>query len=148
PKFEVVKAYYEPADGSKPGADVTAKVKQLVDSGELSIGATNSNFGDPTPNIVKRLRIEYTLDGKPMTKTAGENQNVELGPPENEVTPSSFDIRAGSGGYQLIPWERGEYRVDLTDRRSTGVRVDKGASVTPVVGSWTVKFAKDWGAPS
>src|SRR5262249_4655562 len=97
PKIEIGKAYYEPADG-RPGADVTAKVKQLVDAGEVSIAATNSNFGDPAVNIVKRLRIEYTLDGKPMTRTAPENQSIELGPAGEEVSKPDYEVRNGPEG--------------------------------------------------
>src|SRR5262249_6782696 len=61
PRVEVQKAFYEPADG-RPGADVTAKVAAMVASGQYDIPATNGVFGDPTPLIVKQLRVEYTLN--------------------------------------------------------------------------------------
>src|SRR5205823_1246909 len=84
PRIEIRKAFYEPADGRPGGVDVTAKVAALVARGEYSIPATNELFGDPTFNVVKRLRVEYLVDGKPARKTAGENETLDLieGPEE------------------------------------------------------------------
>ncbi|MBN2310690.1 MAG: DUF1080 domain-containing protein [Candidatus Hydrogenedentes bacterium] len=61
-----------------PSADVTAKVAQIVESGSLSIEASNSNFGDPAPNIVKQLSVTYLDGGTPTTKTVKENETLVL----------------------------------------------------------------------
>jgi len=62
-----------------PSKDVTEKVKQLVESGALSVDASNANFGDTAPGLVKHLRVSYEVNGTPMTKTAAENQTLALG---------------------------------------------------------------------
>ncbi len=59
-------------------ADVTDKVKQLVDSGAPSVDATNANFGDTAPGTPKKLRIDYQVHGESLSKTVNENQSVKL----------------------------------------------------------------------
>ncbi|MEA3364607.1 MAG: HEAT repeat domain-containing protein, partial [Candidatus Hydrogenedentes bacterium] len=70
------------AYGDLPGGaskDVTAKVAQMVQSGAMAIGASNANFGgDPAPNIVKQLRIDYTMNGVEHSKTVSEGQTLNL----------------------------------------------------------------------
>jgi len=70
------------AYGDLPGGaskDVTAKVAQMVQSGAMAIGASNANFGgDPAPNIVKQLRIDYTVNGVEHSKTVSEGQTLNL----------------------------------------------------------------------
>ncbi|MCC6695072.1 MAG: DUF1080 domain-containing protein [Candidatus Hydrogenedentes bacterium] len=61
-----------------PSADVIEKVKSIVDSGALSVEATNANFGDPAPGAVKRLRIDYSENGAPASKTVQENETLKL----------------------------------------------------------------------
>lgn len=59
-----------------PAADVTKKVADLVKGGALAVEATNGNFGDPAHGVVKRLRVDYTVNGVAASKTAGENETV------------------------------------------------------------------------
>lgn len=59
-----------------PSADVTGKVAAIVKSGSLSVAASNGNFGDPAPSIVKRLRVDYTDNEVPFSKTVQENQSL------------------------------------------------------------------------
>jgi len=61
-----------------PTADVTGKVAEIVKSGSLSIGASNGNFGDPTPGKKKQLRVDYTENGAPASKTVNENETLVL----------------------------------------------------------------------
>ncbi|HOX39606.1 MAG TPA: DUF1080 domain-containing protein [Candidatus Brocadiia bacterium] len=81
----IVKAVYGALpDG--PSADVTAKVAQIIKSGAFSIDASNANFGDTAPSIVKQLRVDYTENGVAQSKTVPENQTLKLtsatAPPE------------------------------------------------------------------
>lgn len=79
-KFEVRKATYEAAEG-RGGADVTEKVKALVQNGKLVMDVTNAVLGgDPTPGRAKRLNLEYIVDGKPQTITVREGEHLELPP--------------------------------------------------------------------
>ena len=68
--------YGDLPDGQK--ADVTEKVAAAADTGTLSIAASNDNFGDPASGIVKKLRVDYTFDGKDMNKTAGEGETLTI----------------------------------------------------------------------
>ena len=64
----IVKAEYgDLPDG--PSADVTKKVAALVKAGALAVDASNGNFGDPANGRVKKLRVEYTVNGVPASKT-------------------------------------------------------------------------------
>src|SRR5579863_1763338 len=61
-KLVVTKATYgDLPDGGK--TDVTEKVVAMVKDDKLKVEATNDNFGDPADGIVKKLTVEYTIDG-------------------------------------------------------------------------------------
>ena len=87
PKLEITRATYEATDGAGK-ANVTAKVKSLMQDGRLVLDVKNDILGgDPAENHTKRLKIEYTLDGKPLTLEAGEGDHVEF-PPPTPLTPA------------------------------------------------------------
>jgi hypothetical protein len=71
----IVKAQYgDLPDGTS--ADVTQKVAELVKAGALAVDATNANFGDPVNGVAKKLRIDYTVNGVPASKTVAEGEKV------------------------------------------------------------------------
>lgn len=58
--------------GSK---DVTSKIAGMVEHGEESVVASNDEMGgDPEFGQVKRLTVDFTLDGKPSTLSVEENE--------------------------------------------------------------------------
>ena len=59
-------------------ADVTKKVAEIVKAGSLTVQASNANFGDPAPGTAKRLLIDYTENGAPVSKTVRENETLTL----------------------------------------------------------------------
>lgn len=61
-----------------PQADVTKNVAEFVKAGSLSVDASNDNFGDPAPGKVKKLRVEYTVNGAPRTRTVKETETLKL----------------------------------------------------------------------
>lgn len=61
-----------------PSADVTAKVAAMVAAGTFAIEASNGNFGDPVPGVVKAMRLEYAVDGTSDVKTAREGETVTI----------------------------------------------------------------------
>lgn len=61
-----------------PSADVTDQVAEMVRKNSLSVKASNDAFGDPAGNVVKKLRVDYTFDGKDKSKTVGENQTLTI----------------------------------------------------------------------
>lgn len=71
----IVKAEYgNLPDG--PAADVTDKVAVLVKQGALAVEASNGNFGDPAHGVVKKLRVDYTVNGVAASKTVGEGETL------------------------------------------------------------------------
>jgi len=75
------------AVGAGRSADVTDKVKKLVEAGAQSIEASNANFGDPASGLVKQLRIEFTARGVRQVRTVKEGQSVKL---LTSVTPPAY----------------------------------------------------------
>ena len=58
--------------------DVTDKLRALVKDGALTVVSGNAIAGDPAYNIVKTLRVEYTLDGVAATQNVPEDQTLNL----------------------------------------------------------------------
>jgi len=71
------KALYGDLAGNKTD-DVTDQIKNLVRKNTLSVKADNESFGDPAPNVVKKLRIDYTFDGVKKSKTVAENATLTI----------------------------------------------------------------------
>lgn len=148
PKVTIRSARYESADGR--GADVTAIVQQLVKQGEVEIPATNGLFGDPVVNVVKRLVIEYAVDGKPMKKTVAENETLVLAEsPKGPNEPGSYNLRAVASGSPMVAfWKKGTYEsVNSRGTRFCAV-VLKDAESVSISGPWKVNFKPNWGAPA
>ncbi|MCC6728771.1 MAG: hypothetical protein IT208_05470 [Chthonomonadales bacterium] len=147
PRIEIEHAYYEPADGRPGGADVTARVTALVAAGQTEIEATNAMFGDPTPLVVKRLRVEYRLDGKSATRVVGENETLELAGRRDDRAAPAYEVLASARGALLVPWEGGAYTARTASGRSRGVTAPAPRTV-PVLGPWTLRFPPGLGAPA
>lgn len=70
-------------------ADVTEAARKAVVSGSLSLKAGNDlSSGDPAPNQVKELRVEFTLNGKDEVRTAAEGETISIG----EIKPWIIDL--------------------------------------------------------
>jgi len=72
---------YKALYGELPGGefkDVTGKVREQLKEGALSIKASNDLFGDAAPGKVKRLQIEYTLNGAAEKRTVPENGMLNI----------------------------------------------------------------------
>jgi hypothetical protein len=78
--------------------EVTTQLRALVKGNTLEVRATNALAGDPALNLVKQMRVEYTLDGKPLTRTVEENDLLRL--PEAGAQGVLQIVRAY---YGLIP---------------------------------------------
>ena len=58
--------------------DVTKKVAGIVKAGSLSVDASNSTFGDPAQGAVKKLRVDYTVDGTAHSQTVNEGEALTI----------------------------------------------------------------------
>ncbi|MDZ4782655.1 MAG: HEAT repeat domain-containing protein [Planctomycetia bacterium] len=82
-KIEIVKAEYGAGESQR---DVTDVLKNHA-SGLRLIGLPSANYnecfgGDPSPNVVKHLKVSYLINGKPGVATFDENATVLLPMPE------------------------------------------------------------------
>ena len=110
-RIEIQLARYEAQDGSR-GADVAAQVRRMVIQGETEIPATNDVFGDPVPLVVKRLRMEWTVNGRPMKASVAEGGSIALTTTARTAVTADYDIRvSGSGRAALTPWRSGSYTI-------------------------------------
>ncbi len=147
PQITIRKAMYEAIDGAG-GADVTAKVAAMAAKGQWSIGASNSLFGDPAYNHVKRLRVEFTVDGKSKTLSADENATLDLVPPAPD-TPARYRLRAlENGTTELAAFAPGVY--EFATSAGEAVRKEIASLPEPIEPAepWTVTFPTGWGAPA
>lgn len=144
PGIEVKAARYEAEDGR--GVDVTTAVSELVRQGQYEIPATNALFGDPVVNVVKRLRIDYLLGGKPVSKTVAENETlILLEIPAGEA--AAFDIVSSAGVTILIPWKPGTYAGTTSSGRRIKVVVKEPPARLAIGGPWLLTFQQGRGAP-
>jgi hypothetical protein len=147
PKIKIISARYESADGR--GADVTAKVREMTNGGELEIPASNAAFGDPVPLVVKRLVIEYSVDGKLKRQSVAENGSVLLLPIPALAPAPAFSARTnGPRSLEIVPWKPGQYRyVDAANRAWTVVAKQPPLALD-LSRNWDVTFAPNLGAPA
>ncbi len=109
-KLVIVKAVYgDLPDGGK--TDVTDKVKAMVKDGALSVDATNDNFGDPADGIVKKLKVDYTIDGVAASKTVNEGETLTIA--ANEKPAPSGKLAIKKAVYGDLP-DGG--KTDVTDK--------------------------------
>lgn len=142
PRIEVQKAIYEAIDGAG-GVDVTEKVAALAKSGETSIPATNGLFGDPTYNHRKRLRVEYTVAGRPLAQSVEENGLLELVAVSGMtgLPPYRFE-RDDDGRLQLTAFEAGAFVVRKSAGSTARVNVESPAAPVEVSGPWKVRMPR------
>jgi len=95
----VTRATYRTLDG-RVEKDVTPILRRAVEEKRLPFPVDfNALGGDPAPDIVKELVVEYTMDGKPLVARAKDFARLALPPPQPRID---------------APWFRGEF--DLPDR--------------------------------
>ena len=107
------------------------QVRSMVAAGQYEIPATNTAYGDPVPNVVKQLRIDYELDGKPHRVDDGacnlglldtDRQGRVSNPPSYPLC----DCRC-RGGFQTRPRAAigaGRYRRDAGQLGSNNMHRD------------------------
>ena len=92
----VEKALYGDLPGG-PSASVIDQVSRILAAGARSVDATNGNFGDPAPNVPKMLRVDYTENGTPASKTVKEGETLTF----SAATAPPALVDALCGAFQL-----------------------------------------------
>ncbi len=126
--------------------DVTAKVQRLVDRGECAFQVARMAEGDdPAYLVVKTLRVEYTMDGKPQTASGTDPETLIL---LLGSEPSDADVRVGDDGRLLIEaWKPGRYELKMASGATRRVEVPALPQPLSVAGPWELRFPAGRGAP-
>ncbi len=113
--------------------DVTGKVKALVAQGTMEIPASNELAGgDPATDIVKKLRVYYSVNSQTHTETVEENQTLGL-PVGARVTKAIYGDLLGDGIDKTVDVTK--KLSDLVDDGSISVQIDNNfAGADPVIG--------------
>ncbi len=147
PKIEIHAAWYEAIDGAG-GADVTEKVRSLVAAGETTIPANNGTFGDPAYMHVKRLRVEYSLNGQRQSRAADENAAVELVEERGDAGPPPFRLALNERGQAVLDsFVPGTFRLGMARGPAVEATIGPVAPPVQIAGPWTVTFPPHLGAP-
>lgn len=86
-RISVLKARYGVLDDPARTRDVTAKVQDNADSGEHVFQvATLAQGGDPAPNVVKTLMVDYTVEGRPFSVRGRDPDTIRLSPEAFKIT--------------------------------------------------------------
>ena len=112
-------AIYEAVEGGGP-MDVTTILAGRVKDNRLSITVNNQTFGsDPAVNKVKRLRLDYEVNGAVSEKEISEGQTLTL--PEDssplQYLRKSFSLQAPIVKARLYASALGLYELHLNGRR-------------------------------
>jgi hypothetical protein len=103
-KLRILKAIYGPSENA---ADVTTKVKSLVTGGASEVRAGNELAeDDPAPGVVKRLRVQFLLNGRQQTATATEGETLKL--------PEGAQVLNALYGHLPNPGDPKQNRRDVT----------------------------------
>jgi hypothetical protein len=78
-RLKVKKALYGSLATDKT-ADVTGKVDSMINDNVLSFTITDRLFGDPAHGQIKQLRVDYTFDSAPRSKTGKQNESFTISP--------------------------------------------------------------------
>ncbi|MDQ8196109.1 family 78 glycoside hydrolase catalytic domain [Coraliomargarita sp. SDUM461004] len=77
PRIVINNASY--GDGSSKQVNLTQKIQQLITEGTYSFKVDNAFIGsDPAPGVVKKLVLEYTINGELKHQVYTENSNVHF----------------------------------------------------------------------
>lgn len=146
PEIKIISARYQSADGR--GADVADKIRDLVKRGDTEIEVTNSNFGDPVVNVVKKLDIEYKVGSKVKKESIAENESLVFGATGPTAIVGDYDLEAdGSDKMTMFMWEKGRWETWASCVLRTAYRTTDPYKLD-LTRNWNVKFAPTLGAPA
>jgi len=91
-----------------PSADVTAKLAEIVKTSP-TVQVSNKTFGDPAGGRVKRMRVEYTVNGVPGAKTVRENDTIAF--TATAVPPALVDALCAPMAQAPVPAKLALLRV-------------------------------------
>lgn len=147
PKLEIKHAVYGDINGSSERqVDVTEKLKAMVKANRLLVAASNNIAGDPASGIVKRMKVDYLLDGKEFSRTVSENQPMVLPESYKISEDAGFEVKYQNDKISFLVSRSGRYTLQRADGTKKIIDVNVPEPTT-IDGSWTLRFPAGWGAP-
>lgn len=117
--LKILKATYEAVEGGG-AADVTQALIRKVVGDRLVLTVDNNTLGvDPARNKLKRLRVEYELNGQLHTREVAEHETLTI-PEQSAALPylrKHFDLARPVRQAVLYVTALGLYRVHLNGQR-------------------------------
>ena len=149
PQLKIQHAVYAATDGAGE-MDVTAKLSELAQQGQLTVEASNGAFGrDPAANHVKELRVDYTLDGKPGHAVVPENETLTLPADSSTGVAPPWSVSLGSSVSPVVKfWQNCSVNLHIADGKVLSVKAADVPAPQTITGPWTLSFPPDWGAPA
>lgn len=145
---KVVRAIWGPAGEVDRMKEVTANVQQLVrERNGAFVVADLVRWGDPVPNVVKTLRVEYEVRGKRFSTSGTDGDVVTFEVPE-EVRNAGAVVRTASGALAVETAGSGEYEARDRRGRTLWAKVAAAGPAMEVKGPWRVAFDPKWGGPA
>ena len=143
--IEILSARYGILDDPQRTMEVTEHITGLVKSGQRSVRVWSTLGGDPAPNVVKTLRVEFTADGERMVREARDGADLLLPRVLAPAEPVAA-VWLADGQPRLLARQPGDYEV-TTDTGSLKASVPTLPLPQPLAAPWTVIFPPDCGAP-
>lgn len=72
------RAIYGPVNTAQAGKDETPRIRNLVQNDRLAILVSHDLLGDPFPNQLKQLTVEYTFEGQLLSRITPEGHYCNL----------------------------------------------------------------------
>ncbi|HEY3330244.1 MAG TPA: glycosyl hydrolase [Capsulimonadaceae bacterium] len=132
-------------------ADVTGELARLAAAGEASVSVSNALTGgrDPAPNVVKRLDVSYTVDGKYRQRSLREGSILQFDGEAAPVGAPVYDTRVtAAGATELTAWQANDYAFVTSTGKHGAVKIDTVPTPISLAANWRLRFPGGWGAPA
>jgi alpha-L-rhamnosidase len=113
---EVESATYYSVDGAVR-KDVTQEVTAMLKQGKAVIASNTALGGDPAPNVIKRLAIEYRMHGASLHSDVAENASAVLAHSQWPYLRKAFEMRKPIARARLYSTALGMYELYLNSQR-------------------------------
>lgn len=146
-KIVIRKALYGILNDPQRTRDVTEKIQKWVNEGKLSFRVADlAQDGDPAYLVVKRLVVDFTIDGQPGHLEATDPEPVTF--PRAAVPDPVVEATIVDGNRLTLRIMRaGKYTVKTSAGREVTFDVPDLPEVQELGGPWEVEFRPEWGGP-
>lgn len=139
---KVIRAAYGPFNGEDTRrVDVTDQLQRLIDRGDEIIVVGNHLARDPSPGVMKRLRVEFERNGRPQSRVVEEGGTLRLGVSQQPpVFEPSSELTVRDGSIKLRAFSSGEHDIALSNGSS--LRISSATAPPPleIEGPWTLSL--------